>query len=1014
MQRFASPSSRLFQHRRTLRALGVFVCLVLGGLAHPAAARPAGGLPAGQWTTFANGDDILSLTLEGGTMWAGTRSGGVVRWDLASGAYRQYLRPQDPIAGNTVRDIAVGPDGRKWLGTDAGLTMYAEGDPTTSADDAWHTFNVANTAGGLSSNDIRALVVDGNLVWVGMAQVWDAELGTWSGGGVGRLDTRGTQTPTDDTWAPIATFASTYKRTPDGTETFGLVSDNVNDIALTASGDLWVATSPHWGLEKTADPDEPPTWSRMHGGVSFLDTKGTPSPTDDRWQGTSCYSMQVTLTCHVQSLAVDANGWVWAAIQGRGIMYWRANEPQLVDDRTRRIDIPERRGGDTVNAIGLGPPDVPALANTVWLARSRGGLSVLDHKGTLRNQEDDVWNFGVSLAFTTEDGLARDVVQSLVITRDTAWIGSGAVNGIAGGIDRMSIKDLTFGDRLVTRRAPTTNFVADIDFGQPGTAWDGHVWLATGSRAQRRFGAGVIDLDTRGTADVGDDVWTAHSTASTDPDGKLPWTGLIGDNVHAVKVQGDRVWFGSTESLWDAKNRKYVDGGLSVFEGGAWTSRTVENTGGGTGGLRDGSVSSLALGCDGTLWVGTGSPWDALGAGVDVLTPGASVHQRTQDTWKAHSYATLASNNTTGIAVDCAAGQVWVSAAHHMSVPDGTSPGGNLVGGGVARYDIAAGTWEKFDTRNGLVTYAESALRAEALSVAAGPGGRVWVGGYGTAATSTEALVNDKPFWPAVINQWNAPGWRNAVFERSGWVSDIALDAGGRLWVGTTRGGTARDAAAPESWRTDGETGGLWVFDSLDVTASPLAVLRPETSGIVAGDISVVAVAPNGDIWFGTEGWGVARYRMNGDAPTPTPTGPASATTPSTATQVATASSTATPRASASPTRATVEATPTRQATPTAGTGGGRAFLPIARQVRASVGPTATRPRASATPRATRTSTPTAGATTPGTPTPGIGATPTATDDATAAASPSPTRMATADPDRHRNYLPRLFQRRQR
>lgn len=281
MQRFASPSSRLFQHRRTLRALGVFVCLVLGGLAHPAAARPAGGLPAGQWTTFANGDDILSLTLEGGTMWAGTRSGGVVRWDLASGAYRQYLRPQDPIAGNTVRDIAVGPDGRKWLGTDAGLTMYAEGDPTTSADDAWHTFNVANTAGGLSSNDIRALVVDGNLVWVGMAQVWDAELGTWSGGGVGRLDTRGTQTPTDDTWAPIATFASTYKRTPDGTETFGLVSDNVNDIALTASGDLWVATSPHWGLEKTADPDEPPTWSRMHGGVSFLDTKGTPSPTDE-------------------------------------------------------------------------------------------------------------------------------------------------------------------------------------------------------------------------------------------------------------------------------------------------------------------------------------------------------------------------------------------------------------------------------------------------------------------------------------------------------------------------------------------------------------------------------------------------------------------------------------------------------------------------------------------------------------------------------------------------------------
>ena len=49
----------------------------------------------------------------------------------------------------------------------------------------------------------------------------------------------------------------------------------------------------------------------------FLDTGATSDPGDDIWTAKDCEKFQVTVTCSVQAMALDADGIMWAAIAGR-------------------------------------------------------------------------------------------------------------------------------------------------------------------------------------------------------------------------------------------------------------------------------------------------------------------------------------------------------------------------------------------------------------------------------------------------------------------------------------------------------------------------------------------------------------------------------------------------------------------------------------------------------------------------------------------------------------------------
>jgi hypothetical protein len=241
--------------------------------------------------------------------------------------------------------------------------------------------------------------------------------------------------------------------------------------------------------------------------------------------------------------------------------------------------------------------------------------------------------------------------------------------------------------------------------------------------------------------------------------------------------------------------------------------------------------------------------------------------------------------------------------------------------------ELATGVWTRYDTSNGLQTYAQEGLEAEAKAVATGRDGRAWIGAYGTRDMKAAELVNQKPYWPAVLNTWQAGSWSDEVFERAGWVSSLALDPEDRLWVATSRGGLARDSIEPESWLPEHGAGGLRVKQGAEWFLVDVA-----SNGIPADDVSVVVAAPDGAIWIGTEGWGLARFQPGEEAPTPTPTVVIPSPTP-------TLTPSATPTFEPTATRRPVTATPTgptatrtRRPTPTGDWVRDEVFLPISRQ----------------------------------------------------------------------------------
>ena len=310
--------------------------------------------------------------------------------------------------------MAIDASGRKWLATDGGLTMLDDGGTADAGDDVWRTFARADTFGGLPSDDVRAVAVDGDLVWVGAWQVYNHETEGWEGGGVGRLDHKGTVATADDVWAPVATFEGTLREGPQGEQVLGLVSDNVTDMALTDDGDLWVATSAHWRFEKPPVSELPPRWMRMHGGVSHLDTpaRSTRRTTPGRRRTARTWSRRSPAT---------SRRWLWTVAAGVGGDR-RAGRHVLASHRgpgdrraepgvpTARRRFRRLRRGHRVRTAGE-----PGFENTVWLARRKSGLSVLDHRGTIRNKSDDIWDLDRGGPLTKEYGLATDRAQAVVV-----------------------------------------------------------------------------------------------------------------------------------------------------------------------------------------------------------------------------------------------------------------------------------------------------------------------------------------------------------------------------------------------------------------------------------------------------------------------------------------------------------------------------------------------------------------------------------------------------------------------
>ncbi len=408
--------------------------------------------------------------------------------------------------------------------------------------------------------------------------------------------------------------------------------------------------------------------------------------------------------------------------------------------------------------------------------------------------------------------------------------------------------------------------------------------------------------------------------------------GPAGDRTSQLAVRGaDDVWLAALrdDRLYQLTGSPpscarypdcWQDGGLSRVQGGAWQVFDPTNSP-----LPYREAVAVEVDAVGRVWTAVGN-LVSTGVGLVVLDPSSGA-------WRAHTVTAdfNAGNGVSDLAVDPATGDVWT--AHYpveRRVPIGPGRPDQIVvaGGGVARWDGQRWrSWTKKDSGSTMQAFGDYGVYG-AIAVDRGRGA-VWAGGWSTIGSvfhwprgeNVHAQLDRCPLETCRARDWQGTRWLN-----DGLVSSLAVDAVGRLWVGTHRHGRG---VVPS-------TGGVKLLDGERWTA-----VTPDDSPLPSNQVTTVR-ADGRRVWVGTLLHGAAVYAED-VAPPPTPT-PFVPTAAPTLTPSATPTASTTPTASASP---TVDGGP--QNTPTAPS--------------ASPSPTGVDPGASATPTAEATPRPGASAT---------------------------------------------------
>jgi len=856
--------------------------------------RANNGAINGQWTTIANGDRVVRLALDpdGSTIWALTDGGGVVRWARTeAGVYtlaRQYLYPQDGLAGNRVRSVAFDANGNRWFGTNRGVSVLSADDTT------WTTYSRTTTQGKLPSDDVRAVAIgpDG-AVWVATMQYWDSAQG-WTGGGVARF--------LGGNWTTY-----TYGYDPVRQKFTGLPSNNASDLAIDASTNMvWVTFVPQL-LWSPPTPEHPGRWipDTGSGGIAAF--------YNNNWmiyQHLSGDAKSFPSHNTVMNVHIDAQGQKWFGTWGGGL--------NVLAGLSRWSKFTQTSDGvpiSSVNAL------TSSADGRIWIAITDEtgygrGVTALNYNNTLSDTTDDTWT-----TYNSTNGLPNDTVTAVLVNGNQAWFGVTSKNGESYGLSVVQLDTGASVRYLTAGKTLRSNRVTGIGVGADNT-----LWVGSGDVANLGYGTGLsiravdgtwstYDVSSRAQGDQKTAVTKAATTGSflvsvgftsssqasaAFPSGYLtfgshtavykysgfyPGSGIriqppliqdvpVGDPVYAVSLglvgnrvsdvvvdTQNRVWVGAHRDTWDGSN--WTDGGVSLFSNGAWTSYVAS-----TNGLINNDVSAIAvepMNCGGRVWIGTGSLRDSSGAGLSVFDPA-------RGSWQTFTrYDNLPSNNITDIAIDPTSCKVWVSGAPYLNENNIRTGGGAGVFNG--------SNWVKFNKSNSNLQTYENSIR----SVTVDQAGNAW---FGTWDYSGQCLSCDAPYVDAVVNRFDGHTWQSWTFPKEGWVSALTVDSSGRVWAATSRGRVAPDLS----------NGGLHVWDGQTWTDIPGG------AGLAEGNINALTATSNGEVWVGMVEGGISVFRPPVEpspSPTSTPTivtAPSATPTPSwTATLTLTPSPTLTP-----------------------------------------------------------------------------------------------------------------------
>ncbi|MSP12460.1 MAG: hypothetical protein EXR62_05825 [Chloroflexi bacterium] len=537
-----------------------------------ASSNPSNTDILGTWRTIANGDSINAITRDANYLWVGTEKGGVVRWDLTNGTYRQFLYPNEGpagLAGNTVRQIVIDGTGRKWFATNRGVSVLSA-DATN-----WEAlYTLENTGGGLNSNQVSSIAfgADSSL-WVGLQQYCDGGLlpnclgGSWRGGGVARLK--------NGAW-------TSYKSPM-------LPSNQVNRLIVTRNEKLIVATGSH----RLFVPDQyigdeviPAHWTTdaTSGGVAIYDGSA--------WATFNRSSAKELGANDVLTVVEDPVAGVWFGTTA-GISYLNNNSLTSKSGNLQSEDT-------SVYTIAFD------AAKRVWVGHGRGGVSTFDGQNwftyTIRNSP-----------------LTSNSVRALYVDKDQSkiWIGTHDLFGGKQGLNIMSQTGNTWtqfntygpyglaSDSISNLRLFQGDlYITTSDYGLMAFSTQSRNTYGTWTRQSTQNGLPsntinniyidpathtmFIGTNRGATLFINQASWKVLTQDSTN-------SGLNADNVRAVMPdKNNSVWFATDHGLFEWQtNPDFTD--LTH----TWINRTFNI---GTSDIRD-----LWLDSAGKLWIATNS-----------------------------------------------------------------------------------------------------------------------------------------------------------------------------------------------------------------------------------------------------------------------------------------------------------------------------------------------------------------------------------------------------------------------
>lgn len=308
-------------------------------------ATAAEGLPSNRISATA----VHPIT---GDVWFGTEGRGVARWDGRRWQVWRWTagQPGAGPTGDTVTALAIGPDGRVWVGSrpavwDRAGGAWADGGLAVFDGQTWTPLQPGSSP--LPSRSVQALAFDpGGRLWVGTenrgAAVYDAAGDTW--------------TLFDQALAG---------------EGFG--GNNVTGIATDpATGDVWLAH----GMALVCDPTKPPDpCEAIHqgGGVSRWDGRRWERWSKSGGAGIDAYGKDGEMT----ALAFDpAGGRLWAGAWAPAIETFHWIDGTGID--ASLSGCPRNCRDDAWTATRFGDAGaVRALSmdtgGRLWVGLSRGG-----------------------------------------------------------------------------------------------------------------------------------------------------------------------------------------------------------------------------------------------------------------------------------------------------------------------------------------------------------------------------------------------------------------------------------------------------------------------------------------------------------------------------------------------------------------------------------------------------------------------------------------------------------------